>query len=647
MHRKPYLEDIPLEEALQRFLDALRDAGSLAPLGAEEVSLPAALGRVTAAPVWADMSAPHYHAAAMDGVAVRAEDTHGASRTSPKRLEMGSQGQWVDTGDAMPPQFNAVIMVEDVQKVAEDVIEIMASVAPWENVRPLGEDIVATEMVIPENHLVRPVDLGAMAAAGVARMMVRRKPVVAVIPTGNELVEAGSPVKAGDIIEFNSLVLGGMLAEWGAEPARMPIVPDDRVRLAEALKHALANTDIAVVNAGSSAGSEDYTASVISELGQLLVHGIAIRPGHPVALGVVNNKPVLGLPGYPVAAALTAELLLKPLVCRMLGVAAPGRISVSAVMTRKVLAPMGQDEFLRVKLGKVGDKLVATPLSRGSGVIMSLVRADGIVRLPRFSQGAEAGAEVQVELLRRPDEVEKTIVAIGSHDLTLDVLANLLRRIHPDLTFASSNVGSMGGLIAIKRGEAHLGGSHLLDEETGEYNVSYVKRMLPGEEVVLLHLVYRQQGLIVKKGNPKGVHTLEDLLRDDISFINRQRGSGTRVLLDYEMKRHRLDPARVNGYQREEFTHTAVAAAVQSGRADVGLGIQAAARALKLDFIPLLKERYDLVMPRRFYESALLQPLLEAINSPEFKAQVDKLGGYDTSSTGKVLARIGFSSSPS
>jgi putative molybdopterin biosynthesis protein len=278
---------------------------------------------------------------------------------------------------------------------------------------------------------------------------------------------------------------------------------------------------------------------------------------------------------------------------------------------------------------------------------MSLVRADGIVRLPRFSQGAEAGAEVQVELLRRPDEVEKTIVAIGSHDLTLDVLANLLRRIHPDLTFASSNVGSMGGLIAIKRGEAHLGGSHLLDEETGEYNVSYVKRMLPGEEVVLLHLVYRQQGLIVKKGNPKGVHTLEDLLRDDISFINRQRGSGTRVLLDYEMKRHRLDPARVNGYQREEFTHTAVAAAVQSGRADVGLGIQAAARALKLDFIPLLKERYDLVMPRRFYESALLQPLLEAINSPEFKAQVDKLGGYDTSSTGKVLVRIGFSSSPS
>jgi putative molybdopterin biosynthesis protein len=314
---------------------------------------------------------------------------------------------------------------------------------------------------------------------------------------------------------------------------------------------------------------------------------------------------------------------------------------VSAVLTRKVLSPVGQDEFLRVKLGKVGDKMVATPLSRGSGVIMSLVRADGIVRLPRLSQGAEAGAEVQVELLRRPEEVERTIVAIGSHDMTLDVLANLLRRTHPDLTLASSNVGSMGGLIAIRRGEAHLGGSHLLDEDTGQYNVSYVKRMLPGEEVVLLHLVYRQQGLILKKGNPKGIHALEDLLRDGVSFINRQRGSGTRVLLDFEMKRHGFDTAKINGYQREEFTHTAVAAAVQSGRADVGLGIQAAARALKLDFIPLLKEQYDLVIPRCYYESVLLQPLLETINGAEFKAQVDKLGGYDTSSTGKVLARIG------
>jgi putative molybdopterin biosynthesis protein len=360
-----------------------------------------------------------------------------------------------------------------------------------------------------------------------------------------------------------------------------------------------------------------------------------------VVLGVIGGKPVLGLPGYPVATALTAELFLKPLVYRLLGTIPPERPRMQAAITRKVLSPMGQDEFMRVKLGKVGDKTVATPLSRGAGVIMSLVRADALVRIPRFAQGLQAGEEVEAELLRRPEEVERTIVAIGSHDLTLDVLANLLRRTSPDLTFASSNVGSLGGLLALKRGEAHLAGCHLLDEETGEYNVPYIERVLPGEEIVLLNLVYREQGLMVKKGNPRGIHTLEDLLRDDVSFINRQRGSGTRVLLDYEMKQRGLDPTQISGYEREEFTHTAVAAAVDSGTADVGLGILAAARALKLDFVPLLKERYDLAVPKAFFESPLLQALIETINSKEFKAQVDSLGGYDTSETGRIIAEIG------
>lgn len=310
-------------------------------------------------------------------------------------------------------------------------------------------------------------------------------------------------------------------------------------------------------------------------------------------------------------------------------------------MTRKVLSPMGQDEFLRVKVGNVGGKVVATPLGRGAGVLMSLVQADGLVRIPRFSEGLQAGVQVDVELLRRTEQIEKTIVAIGSHDLTLDLIANLMRRHHPDLTFASSNVGSLGGLIALRRGEAHLAGCHLLDEETGEYNVPYIRRVLPGREVVLVHLAYRHQGLIVEKGNPKEVRTLDDLLRDDIVFINRQRGSGTRVLLDYRMKQAGHDPARISGYEREEFTHTAVAAAIASGAADVGLGILAAARALKLDFVPLLKERYDLAIPKDFYENPLLKPMLETIRSDTFKAQVDALGGYDTSETGRVIAQIG------
>ncbi len=447
-------------------------------------------------------------------------------------------------------------------------------------------------------------------------------------------------MKPGEIPEFNSLTLSGLLQEWGAIPVRASIVADDQAQLARAVRDVAEGSDVVVVNAGSSAGSEDYTASVVSELGELLVHGVAIRPGHPVVLGLVGGRPVLGLPGYPVSTALTAELLLKPLVYRLQGIVPPERPRMRAVVTRKLLSPMGQDEFLRVKLGRVDDRVVATPLGRGAGVTMSLVRADGIVCIPRFSQGLQAGEEVEVELLRRPEEVERTIVAIGSHDLTLDLLANLLRRNHPGLSFASSNVGSLGGLMALRRREAHLAGCHLLDEETGEYNVPYIRRVLPNEEVVLVHLVYRQQGLMVRKGNPKGIHTLEDLLRHGVSFINRQRGSGTRVLLDYEMKRRGLDPAGIDGYEREEFTHTAVAAAVDSARADVGLGILAAARALKLDFVPLLKERYDLAIPRRFFEGPLLEPLLETVGSDAFKTQVNALGGYDTSETGEVIAEI-------
>ncbi|MDP3061680.1 MAG: molybdopterin biosynthesis protein [Chloroflexota bacterium] len=648
MERQSYLEDISLEQATERFFSTLEKAGLLTPMPAEDAPLDQAVGRTTAGPVWARISAPHYHAAAMDGAAVRAEDTHGAARTSPVRLKLGPQAKWVDTGDAMPPEFNAVIMAEDIQQIGEDEIEIMASVAPWQHVRPLGEDMVASELVLPAAHVIRPVDLGALAAAGLTSVAVRRKPKVAIIPTGTELIPLGQPAEPGRIIEFNTLILAGLVAEWGGLPTRWPIVPDDQQKLLEAVERAAEGHDIVIVNAGSSAGSEDFTARTVAKLGQLLVHGIAIRPGHPVILGIAKGKPAIGLPGYPVAATLTLELLVQPLIYRLLGGVPPKRPTARAVMTRKVLSPMGQEEFLRVKLGSVGGKLVATPLSRGAGVVTSLVKADGMVRIPRFSEGILAGAVVDVELFRRPEELGNTIVAIGSHDLTLDVLASMLRERRPELTLSSSNVGSLGGLIALKRGEAHLAGSHLLDEATGEYNVSYIRQTLPGQDVVLMNLTYREQGLMVRKGNPKSIRSLEDLApgsdrglaRKDVLYVNRQRGSGTRVLLDYELKRRGLDASAIRGYEREEFTHTAVAATVASGAADAALGILAAARALGLDFVPLLKERYDLVIPRAYYESPLLQPLLELIRSEEFQRQVQALGGYDTSETGKVLVEI-------
>ena len=652
--RRYYLADIPLEEARERFYSALREAGALLPMDAEAVSLAQARGRITAGPVWAATSSPHYDAAAMDGIAVRAADTAGATETAPITLSVGDAGGgivegnaapqavWMDTGDPMPPGCDAVIMIEHLHRLDDGHVSIMAPVAPWQHVRPLGEDIVATELVLPENHRLTPADLGACAAAGLTQLPVRRRPSVAIIPTGNELVPVGTELKPGDIVEFNSLMLAGLLEEWDATPAVIASVPDVFETIRDAARSALVEHDLVIINAGSSAGSEDYTALVVEELGQLLVHGIAIRPGHPVVLGVAQGKPLVGLPGYPVSALLTAELLLKPLIEQWLGQAGGDpRPTVQASITRKVMSPTGEDEFLRVKLGRVGEKLVATPVQRGAGVIMSLVRADGLVTIPRFSEGLDAGAEVAVELLRPLAEVENAIVAIGSHDLTLDLMSSFLRRNPKGVSLSSSHVGSLGGLIALRRGEAHLAGCHLLDEATGEYNVSYIERYLPGVPVVLVNLVGRVQGLMVRPGNPAGINALEDLLRPDVTFVNRQRGSGTRVLLDYKLRELGANPESVNGYQREEYSHLAVVAAVKGGSADVGLGILSASRALGLDFVPLLTEQYDLVIPQVHYESERLRPLLALLDDREFRQAVEDLGGYDVTRMGRVQAEIG------
>ncbi len=643
-----YLHDIALDQAITAWHTALIAQGLLQPLPSEAIALPKALGRVTAAPVWARISAPHYHASAMDGYAVLADDTRGATETSPKQLRVGQQAFYVDTGDPLPPQTNAVIMIEHVQRLETDdgpTIEILEPTSPWRYVRPMGEDMVATELVLPANQRLRPQDLGAIAGCGHNTVEVYRRPRVAIIPTGTELVPPGIDLKPGDIIEYNSLMLGAQAEEAGALITRYPITADVYDAIRAAVVDALASHDLVAVNAGSSAGSEDYTARIVADLGQLCVHGIAIRPGHPVILGVAQGKALVGIPGYPVSAALTFDLLVKPLLYRWQGLLPPERPTIEAQLTRKVLSPMGEDEFLRVTVGKVGDKVVATPLAGGAGVISSLVKADGILTIPRFSEGHHAGEQVTVELLCAPSKIDQTIVAIGSHDMTLDLLADHLRRTQSQVGLSSAHVGSLSGLLALQRGEAHLAGSHLLDEETGEYNLGYIQRLLTphGVRVVVLGFVNRVQGLIVPKGNPKRVTTLDDLLRPDLVFVNRQRGAGTRVLLDYELKRRQLDPRQIQGYERQEYTHLAVAAAVKSAAADCGLGIMAAARALDLDFVPLLTERYDLIIPVEHYESRLLQPLLALIradSAQSFRQAVATLGGYETEQMGQVLAEL-------
>ncbi len=643
----PYLHDIPLSEAQERWWQGLRAAGALPLMPGERVPLWAAAGRVTAVPVWARLSEPHYHASAVDGYAVRAEDTVGATETTPKRLRIGDQAVYVDTGDPLPEGMNAVIMVEHVQPVREAPgdgppthIEIIQPVPPWKHVRLMGEDIVVSQLVVPTNHRLRPQDIGAIAGAGHDSVIVRRKPRVAILPTGTELVPPGAAVRPGDIIEFNSLMLAAMVEACGGEPTRLEPVPDDFDHIRRTVAQALEEHDMVIINAGSSAGSEDYTARVVASLGEVFVHGVAIRPGHPIVLGAARGKPILGAPGFPVAAVLSFELFAQPVIYAMLGLTPPERPRLRAVMTRKVLSTLGDDEFLRVTLGRVGEKVVATPLKRGSSVVMSLVQADGIVRIPRFSEGVHAGQEVETELLVPPEVIDRTILVTGSHDLTMDLLADALQREQAGVRLVSTNVGSLSGLLALQRGEAHMAGSHLLDEETGEYNIPYVQRLLPDQEVVVLGFVYREQGLIVARGNPKGIRGLEDLTREDVTFVNRQRGAGTRVLLDYELKKRGISPRRIRGYERVEYTHLAVAAAVKGGAADVGLGILAAARALDLDFIPLFRERYDLIVPKVHFDSPLLAPLLDVIHSDRFREAVEALGGYDTSPMGKVLAVV-------
>ena len=638
--RRYYLQDVPLDEARARYRAALSDAGALARAAVESVAIQDALGRITAAPVWAARSAPHYDAAAMDGVAVKSADTAEASETMPRALSLPDQARWVDTGDPVPDGFDAVIMIEVVQEVDDSTIQITAPAPPYQHIRPLGEDIVASELLMPENHRLRPADLGACAAAGVTTISVRRRPSVGIIPTGNELVDIDADPQPGDVIEFNSLVLAGMLSEWGAEPARLSPVSDDPDTLQAAVTDALARFDVVLVNAGSSAGAEDYTASVVERIGTLVAHGVAIRPGHPIVLGVASGKPVIGIPGYPVSAAVACELFVQPIVEAMLGRAADPRTTARALVTRRVHSPMGEDEFLRVRLGQVGERLVATPLQRGAGVISSLVRADGLALIPRGVEGVEAGAEVDVQLLKPLSDVLRTIVAIGSHDMILDLIASRLSGVAGGVGLSSANVGSVGGLLALRRGEAHIAGTHLMDEETGEYNVNYIRRYAPRREIALVYLVERTQGLMVERGNPLGITSLADLARPDVRFVNRQRGSGTRVLLDFQLRSAGIDADSIRGYSREEYTHLAVAAAVSGGKAETGLGILPAATAMGLDFVPLFGEDYDLAIPVEFYESELLAPLLGLIRSPEFRAEVEALGGYGVARMGELKGLI-------
>ena len=637
MKRRIYLSMKSLEEAREVWL-ARFDLNAMAQ--AEEIPVAEAAGRVTAGPVMAKRSSPTAHQAAMDSFTVAAASTFGATSDSPKLLAVGREAFPINTGHLMPPETDAVIMVEQVPDPEADTITVEAPTFPWQHVRRVGEDLVVGEMVLPEGVEIAPWAQGALLAAGVTKVAVRRRPRVAIIPTGTELVpvtELDRDLPNGKLPEFNSVILAGMVAGAGGVPEVKPIVSDDPEALTAALREALQEADMALINAGSSAGTEDYTHQAIDALGEVLVHGVSMMPGKPTVLGVVAGKPVIGNPGYPVSAVLSFEQFAAPLIAGLAGQRLTPRPTQIVHPAQNLPSKPGLTEFIRVTLGRVGYKIIATPLPRGAGTITSLVRADGLLVVPALSEGLEENRPVIAELLVTPDDIEGTLVVLGSHDNTIDLLATLLRRRDHRLRLSSGHVGSLGGLMALRQGRAHLGGSHMLDPETNTYNVPFIQRYLPGLPLKLINLAWREQGLMVAPGNPYDIKTIRDLTRPEVRFINRQRGAGTRLLLDYLLKENGLNADQVQGYGREEYTHMAVAVNVASGTADVGLGILAAARALRLDFIPLLPERYDLVVPETTFVDPRFQVLLEVVRSREFQEAAAALGGYDLKDCGTIL----------
>jgi len=646
-----YLTNIDLDEARVDYLAILIRRGLTS--RDEEISVTDAANRKTSRAVYANICAPHYNACAMDGIAIDAKLSFGASETTPVTLQPG-QYTYVDTGDPLPNGCDAVVMIEDVI-FTDNLVEttdvrntvpatLYEAVTPWQHIRQIGEDICAGEMILPSYTKITPAALGAMIASGVTTVSVIKKPVVGIIPTGDEIIPPTSNPKEGEILEFNSVIFSAMLQNWGAEAITYPIVKDDAGEIKEALELAISECDIVLLGAGSSAGREDHSASVIADVGTILHHGLAIKPGKPAILGYYeleskNVVPVLGLPGYPVSGIIVLEQLVRPLIeylnreimydkKKTLG-------TVEATLSKSVVSTLKYREFVRVRLGYVRDKLIALPLSRGSGVVTSFMRADGILEVPQDIEGFDAGKSVSIDLLRPEDELKKSIVTIGSHDPLIDELADLLRLKQGDLSVSSAHVGSMGGLLAVRRGEAHLAGTHLLDEETGEYNTTFVKKLLPDGGVRLVECVKRRQGLILQRGNPKKITSIADLTGEGIRYVNRQKGSGTRILLDYLCRKENVDTSNIYGYNREEFTHTSVAALIAADSADVGLGVYSAAKMYGLDFMYICDEQYDFLIPDHAWELPMIRELIEILKSDAFRKRLDALGGYTIENPGK------------
>ena len=586
----------------------------------EKVDIKEALDRISFCAVYSKKSSPYYHAAAMDGIALNHRITKGASEVNPIILKKNVDFDYINTGNPIKSHYDSVIMIEDVIEIDEEHVSIILPSKPFDHIRPVGEDIVANEMIIPSGKTINPFDMASMIQGGVEEIEVTKKPNISIIPTGKEIISNPQEIGKGKIMDSNSILFSALITKLGGNPLIKNIIRDDLQELKNTIIEASQSSDIVIVNAGSSAGTEDYTLKAIQSVGEVHCHGVALKPGKPTILGIVNQKPVIGIPGYPVSAFVAFDEFVRPLIESLLNIESQNVKYIEGILSKRITSSLKHKEIVRVQVGRVDDKTIVTPLQRGAGITMSLVKADGIIEVPRNVEGIEKGQVVKVRLMKDLGDIDRKTVSIGSHDLIMDILADMI-------PLSSNNSGSLGGILSLKTNECHIAPSHLLDEETGLYNISYLNKYL-GEDWAVLKSIKRLQGLIVKKGNPKNITEIKDLTREDIKFVNRQRGAGTRVLLDYKLKDLNINKSSIYGYERELTTHMAVAAEVLEDGADVAMGVYSAAKAMDLDFIEIGYEEYDFVMKKYFIEDYRFSEILKAISSKDFKEKLEKLGGY-------------------
>jgi putative molybdopterin biosynthesis protein len=636
--REDDFDHIPLDEALERWISELefRKIISLSP--PEDIPAEKSIGRITAEPVLAGIYTPFYYSAVCDGVCVKSSDTQMAHTDNPLKLKIGKEAYFVDTGGVIPEGFDAVLSIHDVQLQSLEEIVLDHPVTPWKNIRPIGEDMSANDVILSENKVITPFDIGALCAGGIRRVQVRKKPRIGILPVGANLIPPGSPPQVGKSIDFKSIFLEQLVETYHGEAQILAFVPEKIEDVKKIFKKGLDKYDIFFVIGGPSWGTRIIKKSFL-ELGELIVGSVNINPGSSICLGIIDGKPVIGLPEHPVSIYLGFELLGKPLIHKIIGMDCPIPHKIHAVLGRQERAQKDVEKFVRVNLGEVGGKLVALPISRGEAVLMSLVKADGLLRIPGGGSGVKAGQTVEITIMPHMKDFRKNILMTGTYDICIDVLKNHIERKYSGVSLHSANIGSIVGMKALRAGLAHISGIHAFDRKTGKYNVPFIKKLVPDVPLVLVNLFHRKIGLLVRKGNPKRIRSHYDLTRSDVVFVNRQKGSGTRSILEYHLNQDGIDSDKIHTYPLEAKTHIFLASIIASGLADTGFGILPAAKAFKLDFIPLFPETFDLVVPRQFLNTFVAQIILNIINSIEFRNEIGSMGGYDLTYTGKITYR--------